>query len=600
MQAITLEVILRAVFGVTEPEHVARWSGTMRGTLNTVSSGRRILALASTIRSRRMLRARRGPWARLRPQLRPVDEMIFSEVRTRREERQRGDGPEREDVLSLLLAARDEDGQPMTDTELRDELMTLLVAGHETTATALAWTLERITRTPHVLERLYEHGGVDDDDYIDAVCKESLRLRPVVPAAARELQEPMTLGGVDFPAGVVVAPSIVLMHLREDIYPQPHAFRPERFLERPPGTYEWIPFGGGVRRCLGASFALFEMRAVLKAILQGVRLDPTSARGEGVRRRLVTLVPAGKGRVTLSPVPVPVPVGAASGRGCGLTRRRVGVGWLVRGGRFGRPRAHVGGGCVGNWARARLGPGERGVSWVVPGAERAGPGRAGGVVGGGSRRPNPGGWDRRQIETVVAVNNPPQPRFRHFGSPRGRRTTTPRGRGTTRRIGRRCNGDWAQSRRPTHACRPFPSSRAPSAAAIYWSDRKSSAMAVRRSDPPPGDPERGGSDRLTPTTNSFRPHPPPGDPPASGPGSRFGPIPLHPPARHGPGGVAAARTPPERRPNAVAPGSVARGLPPREHPNQGHHPALSRHPHRRRHPPQTPTTGAAALGELAA
>ena len=302
MQAITLEVILRAVFGVTEREPVARWSTTMRSTLNTVGSGRRILALAATIRSDRMLRARRGPWARLRAELRPVDEMIFGEIRMRRAEQERGDGPERDDVMSLLLEARDEDGQPMTDTELRDELMTLLVAGHETTATALAWTLERVTRTPHVLERLYEHGGVDDDDYIDAVCKESLRLRPVVPAAARELQEPMTLGGVDFPAGVVVAPSIVLMHLREDLYPQPHEFRPERFLERPAGTYEWIPFGGGVRRCLGASFALFEMRAVLQAILRGARLQATAAEGEGVRRRLVTLIPAGKGRVTVAPV----------------------------------------------------------------------------------------------------------------------------------------------------------------------------------------------------------------------------------------------------------------------------------------------------------
>jgi len=300
MQAITLEVILRAVFGVTDRAEVERWSVPMRGMLNTVSSGRRILTLAATMRSQRMLRARRGPWARLRAELRPIDEMIISEARTRRAALERGEGAERDDVLSLLLAARDEDGQPMTDTELRDELMTLLVAGHETTATALAWTLERIVRTPHVLKRLYDDGGVDDEDYIDAICKESLRLRPVVPAAARELQAPMTLGGRDFPAGAIVTPSIVLMHLREDIYPEPYAFRPERFLERPAGTYEWIPFGGGVRRCLGASFALFEMRAVLQAVLRGVRLAPETGKGEGVRRRLVTLVPAGRGRVTVS------------------------------------------------------------------------------------------------------------------------------------------------------------------------------------------------------------------------------------------------------------------------------------------------------------
>ena len=301
MQAITLEVILRAVFGITEPDRVAAWSATMRHLLNTMGSPRRILGLAVTLRSARAMRSQRGPWGMLRAELRPVDEMIFAEVARRRAELESGDGPERDDVLSLLLAARDEDGEPLTDAELRDELMTLLVAGHETTATALAWTLERVTRTPHVLKRLYEEGGVDDVDYIDAVCKEALRLRPVVPAAARELQEPMTFAGLSLPAGAIIAPSIVLTHLREDIYPDPQAFRPERFLERPPGTYEWIPFGGGVRRCLGASFALFEMRAVLQAVLQGVRLAPTTTRGETARRRLVTLIPARGGKVTISP-----------------------------------------------------------------------------------------------------------------------------------------------------------------------------------------------------------------------------------------------------------------------------------------------------------
>jgi cytochrome P450 len=300
MQAITLEVILRAVFGISDRAEVQRWSGPMRETLNTVGNARRILALGVTLRSARLQRAKRGPWARVRAEMRPIDEMILGEARARRAELERGEGVERDDVLSLLLAARDENGKPMTDQELRDELVTLLVAGHETTATALAWTLERVTRTPHVLERLYADGGVDDEDYIDAVCKEALRLRPVVPAAARELQEPLELGGREYPAGVVVAPSIVLMHLREDIYPEPYSFRPERFLERPAGTYEWIPFGGGVRRCLGASFALFEMRAVLQALLQGVRLAPNASKGEGVRRKLVTLIPAHRGRVTLA------------------------------------------------------------------------------------------------------------------------------------------------------------------------------------------------------------------------------------------------------------------------------------------------------------
>jgi len=275
--------------------------------LNRVGSPRHILALAATVRSRRAMAGSRGPWGALRAELRPVDEMILAEVRARRDEQLLDGGSERDDVLSLLLAARDEQGRPMTDAELRDELMTLLVAGHETTATALAWTLERLTRTPAVLDRLYEGDGVEDDDYIDAVCKEALRLRPVVPAAARELQAPMTLGGLALPAGAIIAPSILLMHRREDLYPRPLEFRPERFLERPAGTYEWIPFGGGVRRCLGASFALFEMRAVLQAILRGVRLAPTTAGPEGTRRRLVTLVPAGRGQVTVAGARVRTP-----------------------------------------------------------------------------------------------------------------------------------------------------------------------------------------------------------------------------------------------------------------------------------------------------
>jgi len=178
--------------------------------------------------------------------------------------------------------------------------MTLLVAGHETTATALTWTLERLVRTPEVLRRLHDEQRVGGDEYLDAVIKETLRLRPVVPAVVRRLQAPMRFGPWELPAGVNIAPSIYLMHRRGDIYPDPLAFRPERFLSDPPGTYEWIPFGGGVRRCLGASFAMFEMKSVLRVALDSVRLREASGmRSEGTTRRAITFAPTRGGRVTV-------------------------------------------------------------------------------------------------------------------------------------------------------------------------------------------------------------------------------------------------------------------------------------------------------------
>ena len=182
----------------------------------------------------------------------------------------------------------------MTDAELRDELLTLLVAGHETTATALSWALERLARHPGAWARLRE----GDEAYLDAVIKETLRLRPVVPIVLRRLKAPMEIGGFALPAGVSAVPCIYLMHRREDLYPDPRAFRPERFLERPAGTYTWIPFGGGVRRCLGASFAQFEMAAVLRVLARRCeRLEPDALVPERIARRSITLVPAREGRV---------------------------------------------------------------------------------------------------------------------------------------------------------------------------------------------------------------------------------------------------------------------------------------------------------------
>ena len=227
------------------------------------------------------------------------DAVLFEEIRRRRAD---PDGAEGDDIFSLLLAARDENGEPLTDQELRDELMTLLVAGHETTATALAWLLERVTRSPRVLGRLLDEHRSGGDAYLDAVIKETLRLRPVVPAVIRRLQAPIELGPWDLPAGVYVAPSIYLLHRRPDLYPEPLEFRPERFLgDDPPGTYEWIPFGGGIRRCLGASFALFEMKAVVSTILERAELRPApGAAPERTTRRAITLAPTRGGRIALA------------------------------------------------------------------------------------------------------------------------------------------------------------------------------------------------------------------------------------------------------------------------------------------------------------
>jgi cytochrome P450 len=180
----------------------------------------------------------------------------------------------------------------MDRTELRDELVTLLVAGHETTATALAWALERLTRHPAALERLTEEARAGDDEYVDAVIRETLRLRPVLPFVGRKITEPQTLAGHDLPAGTKVAPSIHLIHRREDLYENATAFNPERWLGVRPNPYHFIPFGGGVRRCLGAAFAETEMRAVLRAIVSSVRLKPARPESERIGRRVITMVPA--------------------------------------------------------------------------------------------------------------------------------------------------------------------------------------------------------------------------------------------------------------------------------------------------------------------
>jgi cytochrome P450 family 135 len=290
MQAITLDVILKAVFGVTDPARDERLHERLPSLLGDTASP----ALQFRVLLSRRL-GRGDPLAGLRELLAEIDELLLAEIAERR-----GDpaAAEREDILSLLVAARFEDGSEMSDREVRDQLVTLLLAGHETTATALAWTFDLLLCNPATLARLTaEVDGGEEDNYLRAVISESLRLRPVVPLAGRRLASDLNVDGLSLPAGTDVTPAIWLTHTRADLYPEPYAFRPERFLEDSPTTYGWVPFGGGIRRCLGAAFAEMEMRVVLETVLRRRVLSPASGRAERVTRRNVTFSPRDGTRV---------------------------------------------------------------------------------------------------------------------------------------------------------------------------------------------------------------------------------------------------------------------------------------------------------------
>jgi cytochrome P450 len=285
MQAITLEVILRAVFGVEDDQ---RRQLLRRNLVGILAATRSPLAIGMTIGRLRRLPAYR----RTGEMLAEADQILFAEIAERRED---PDLASREDILSLLVGARFEDGSTMSDAELRDQLMTLLMAGHETTATGLAWAFDLLLRSPQAAERLRAELAQGDHEYLDAVIEETLRVRPVVPFIGRQLRVPAELGGYELPEGAVVMPSIYLAHTRADLYPDPQAFRPERFLDEGPGprpdTYSWIPFGGGTRRCIGAAFAQLEMRVVLRTVLGQAELRPATDRPEPIVRRNVTLSP---------------------------------------------------------------------------------------------------------------------------------------------------------------------------------------------------------------------------------------------------------------------------------------------------------------------
>lgn len=279
MQAITLRVILRAVFGV---EDRARGAELERLIPKLIASP----ALLSPLLQRDL--GPGSPWRRFTALRERVDTLLFEEV-----DRKRADPglAERDDILSLLLLARDENGEAMSDGELRDQLVTLLLAGHETTATALAWTFERLLRNPQVLERLRVSLAAGEEDYLGCVIKEGLRSRPVIPYALRHVAEPISLGGHTVPAGALIGCSMILTHSQPDLYPDPEQFRPERFVAGGADTYTWVPFGGGIRRCLGASFATFEMRVILRQVLERCDLSAPEARPERPRRRFVTYQP---------------------------------------------------------------------------------------------------------------------------------------------------------------------------------------------------------------------------------------------------------------------------------------------------------------------
>lgn len=283
MRALTFEVICRAVFGVTDRARIERLRATL---LPIMDAGGATFFLPGPLR--RDL-GPLSPWGRLQRQLRKTDALLYEEIARRRGEE---DLEERTDVLSLLLRARDEDGEPMTDPELRDELMTMLAAGHETTATALAFVFDLLLRHPAVLARLRDELAADaDDTYLNAVVTESLRLRPVIDAAERTLTKPRVIGGYELPAGIRVYPAIVLVQRREDLYPQADKFRPERFPDDGAESYAWIPFGGGIRRCIGAALAQAEMAEVIRTVLSRVELRTLRPEPEPVVLRGITLVP---------------------------------------------------------------------------------------------------------------------------------------------------------------------------------------------------------------------------------------------------------------------------------------------------------------------
>jgi cytochrome P450 len=302
MQAVTLEVIMSGVFGIDAGGEPGSPERKLREITRRMMSGSTTLAWQLVELQNVGRLEPRGVMKRL---LAMIDRRMYEVIA-----RRRAAGPveDRHDVLSVLLATRDEDGQPMTDEELRDELMTLLLAGHETTANSLAWTVERLLHGrggPQAYARLRElvrSSDPDADAYVEATINEGMRVRPVIPFIVRMARPSWRLGEFVLPERTPVAMSIVALHHRPDVYPDPHTFAPERYLHRKPGTYTWIPFGGGIRRCLGATLAMAEQRVVLRELARRVDLSAADGAAEKPRQRNVTMIPERGGRVTVDRV----------------------------------------------------------------------------------------------------------------------------------------------------------------------------------------------------------------------------------------------------------------------------------------------------------
>jgi cytochrome P450 family 135 len=283
MKRLTLETILRIVFGARGEREAAELRDAVHGTLDTVRSMPRMLAMSLVQRDL----GPHSPWGRFRLAVERFDELLLQVVARRRDE------PDRDSMLAVLLEQRDEHGDPPTDRHLRDQLVALLAAGHDTSAASLSWAFERLARHPHIHARMRE----GDPVYLDAVVKEVLRVRPALTIAPRRLLEPATVSGWKLPAGVHVAACLWLALRREDLWPQASAFRPERWLESPPpNPMSWIPFGGGVRRCAGAPFAEMEMREVLRAAAD-LTIRPVRPEPERARRSALVVTPHRGGEV---------------------------------------------------------------------------------------------------------------------------------------------------------------------------------------------------------------------------------------------------------------------------------------------------------------
>jgi len=290
MQSVTLDVIIRTVFGIEEGARFKRLAHLLKSRLNANASPWLLFPIVQKDLGPL------SPWGRVKRFQETSGQILREEIRMGREKGTAG----RTDVLAMMLDARDDAGQPLTEDEIHDELVTLLIAGHETTATSLAWALRWILPEPGLVSRLRDEiaSAAGDAERIaklpllDATVKESMRLQPIVPLVGRVLKRPMKIGGFELPAGALVAPCIYLVHMRRSLYPDPRRFRPERFLTFKPSPSEWLPFGGGLRRCIGAAFAIYEMKMVLASMLP--RIDARLANEDvGMSRRGITLTPEG-------------------------------------------------------------------------------------------------------------------------------------------------------------------------------------------------------------------------------------------------------------------------------------------------------------------